>query len=43
VMINWYKGVHLGRTNTCTDPDFTLDDFRDFLTQLKGELFRGVD
>jgi len=28
----------LGRTNTCTDPDFTLEDFRNFLTQLKSDL-----
>lgn len=38
VIINWYKGMHLGRTNTCTDPNFTLDDFRVFLTKLKAEL-----
>jgi len=38
VTINWYKGAHLGRTNTCTDPDFTLEDFRNFLTQLKSDL-----
>lgn len=38
VVVNWYKGWHLGRTNTCTDPNFTLDDFREFLTQLKREL-----
>lgn len=38
VVVNWYKGVHLGRTNTCTNPDFTLDDFRKFLTQLKSEI-----
>ena len=38
VIVNWYKGWHLGRTNTCTDPNFTLDDFRTFLTQLKSEL-----
>lgn len=41
VTINWYKGAHLGRTNTCTDPNFTLDDFRKFLTMLKEELLRG--
>jgi len=41
VTINWYKGAHLGRTNTCTDPNFTLDDFRVFLTMLKEELLRG--
>lgn len=40
VIINWYKAMHLGRTNTCTDPNFTLDDFRVFLTQLKAELPR---
>ena len=38
VTINWYKGAHLGRTNTCTDPNFTLDDFEKFLTQLKGNI-----
>ena len=38
VTINWYKGAHLGRTNTCTEPNFTLDDFRKFLTQLKWEV-----
>ena len=38
VIVNWYKGAHLGRTNTCTNPDFTLDDFREFLTQLKSEI-----
>jgi len=43
VTINWYKGGHLGRTNTCTDPDFTLDDFSKFLTQLKEELFMEAD
>ena len=39
VTINWYKGAHLGRTNTCTDPNFTLDDFREFLTKLKSEMY----
>lgn len=43
VIINWYKETHLGRTNTCTDPNFTLDDFRVFLTQLKEELPRETD
>lgn len=42
VTINWYKGAHLGRTNTCTELDFTLNDFRDFLTQLKCELIDEV-
>lgn len=36
IMINWYK--HLGRTNTCNRPDFTLDDLRIFLKALKEEL-----
>ena len=35
-MINWYK--HMGRTNTCNKPDFTLDDFRAFLQKLREEL-----
>ena len=38
VTINWYKGTHLGRTNTCTDPNFTLDDFEKFLVQLKHDI-----
>ena len=36
IMINWYK--HLGRTNTCNRPDFTLDDLREFLKKLREEL-----
>lgn len=36
IMINWYK--HLGRTNTCNRPDFTLDDLRVFLTALKEDI-----
>ena len=43
VTINWYKGAHLGRTNTCTDPNFTLDEFKTFLTLLKDELIAEVD
>ena len=35
-LINWYK--HAGRTNTCNKPDFTLDDFRDFLVELRKDL-----
>ena len=35
ILINWYK--HLGRTNTCNKPDFTLDDLRVFLVKLKEE------
>lgn len=42
VTINWYKGAHLGRTNTCTEPKFTLEDFREFLTHLKCELIDEV-
>lgn len=37
IIINWYK--HLGRTNTCNRPDFTLDDLREFLVELKSALF----
>lgn len=36
IMINWYK--HLGRTNTCNRPDFTLDDLRTFLKALKADM-----
>lgn len=36
VLINWYK--HLGRTNTCNKPDFTLDDLRVFCKKLKEDL-----
>lgn len=36
ILINWYK--HLGRTNTCNKADFTLDDLKQFLIRLKGEL-----
>lgn len=36
-IVNWYK--HLGRTNTCNRPGFTLDDLRAFLEGLKSELF----
>ncbi len=38
VTVNWYKGAHLGRTNTCTDPNLTLDDFDKFLVQLKRDM-----
>ena len=41
VTINWYKGTHLGRTNTCTDPNFTLEDFEKFLVQLKRDIYGG--
>ena len=36
VLINWYK--HLGRTNTCNRPDFTLDDLREFWKKLREDL-----
>lgn len=36
IMINWYK--HAGRTNTCNKPDFTLDDFEEFLIELRKDL-----
>ena len=36
ILINWYK--HMGRTNTCNKPDFTLDDFREFLKKLREDL-----
>lgn len=36
ILINYYK--HLGRTNTCNHPDFTLDDFEVFLKVLKEDL-----
>ena len=35
-LINWYK--HAGRTNTCNKPDLTLDDFREFLVELRKDL-----
>lgn len=35
VTINWYK--HLGRTNTCTNPNYTIDDLRVLLVALKAE------
>ena len=38
ILINWYK--HAGRTNTCNKPDFTLDDFREFLVELRKDLVR---
>lgn len=36
IIINYYK--HLGRTNTCNRSDFTLDDLRIFLKELKEDL-----
>ena len=36
ILINWYK--HMGRTNTCNKPDFTLDDFIEFLKKLREDL-----
>ena len=36
VLINWYK--HLGRTNTCSREDFTLEDLKEMLTRFYNEL-----
>lgn len=36
ILINWCK--HMSHTNTCNKPDFTLDDFRDFLKKLREDL-----
>ena len=36
IMINWYK--NMGRTNTCNDPNFALEDFREFLIELRKDL-----
>lgn len=36
IMINWYK--HAGRTNTCNEPGFTLDDLREFLVKLREDM-----
>lgn len=41
VTITWYKGAHLGRTNTCTDPNLTLDEFEKLLLQLKRDMCGG--
>lgn len=38
VLIVWYKGLHLGRINMCSRPDFTLEDFEKMLTKLHTEL-----
>ena len=38
VLIVWYKGLHLGRINMCSRPDFTLEDFEMMLTKLHTEL-----
>ena len=35
-VINWYK--HIGRTNTCNDENFTLNDLRQMLILLKEDL-----
>lgn len=39
IMINWYK--HLGRTNTCNRPNFSLDDLRVFLKAFKEDVTNG--
>lgn len=38
VLIVWYKGLHLGRINRCSRPDFTLEDFEQMLSKLHTEL-----
>lgn len=38
-IINWYK--HLGRTNTCNNPNFGILDLVDFLELLKSDLNGG--
>lgn len=38
VLIVWYKGLHLGRINRCSSPDFTLEDFEKMLIKLHTEL-----
>ena len=38
VLIVWYKGMHLGRCNQCSRPDFTLKDFEQMLSELHTEL-----
>lgn len=36
MMVNWYK--HLGRTNTCSQKDRTIDDYYEFFRLFKEEL-----
>ena len=36
MMVNWYK--HLGRTNTCSQKDRTIDDYYEFFNLFKEEL-----
>ena len=36
MMVNWYK--HLGRTNTCSQSDRTIDDYYEFFRLFKEEL-----
>lgn len=36
MMINWYK--HLGRTNTCSQEDRTVEDYLEFFNKFKEEL-----
>ena len=38
VLIVWYKGLHLGRINMYSRPDFTLEDFEMMLIKLHTEL-----
>ena len=43
VLIGWYKGQHLGRINVCSRPDFTLEDLKEMLIQLRKELGENYD
>lgn len=36
MMVNWYK--HLGRTNTCSQDNRTLDDYYEFFNRFKMDL-----
>lgn len=36
MMVNWYK--HLGRTNTCSQKDRAIEDYREFFTRFSEEL-----
>ena len=36
MIVNWYK--HLGRTNTCSQSNRTVEDYYEFFNQFKEEL-----
>lgn len=38
MMVNWYK--HLGRTNTCSQPTRTREDYFEFFTKLRDECIK---